>query len=35
MADAPHKIGDYVNLDSGERGRVTDIGLGYKIINSR
>ena len=27
MADAPYKIGDYVNLDSGERGRVTDIGL--------
>jgi len=27
MADAPYKIGDYVNLDSGERGMVTDIGL--------
>ena len=27
MADAPYKLGDYVNLDSGERGMVTDIGL--------
>ncbi len=27
VADAPYKIGDYVNLDSGERGRVTAIGL--------
>ena len=27
LADAPYKVGDFVNLDSGERGRVTDIGL--------
>jgi MscS family membrane protein len=27
LADAPYKIGDYVVLDSGERGEVTHIGL--------
>ena len=27
VADAPYKLGDYINLDSGERGRVTAIGL--------
>ena len=27
LADAPYKMGDFVNLDSGERGQVTDIGL--------
>jgi small-conductance mechanosensitive channel len=27
LADAPYKIGDYINLDSGERGEVTQIGL--------
>jgi len=27
IADAPYKLGDYINLDSGERGRVTQIGL--------
>ena len=27
MADAPYKIGDFVVLDSGERGEVTKIGL--------
>jgi small-conductance mechanosensitive channel len=27
LADAPYKIGDFVVLDSGERGRVTQIGL--------
>jgi len=27
MADAPYKIGDYIVLGSGERGKVTDIGL--------
>lgn len=27
LADAPYKIGDFVNLDSGERGRVTQIGI--------
>ena len=27
LADAPYKIGDFIVLDSGERGRVTDIGI--------
>ena len=27
LADAPYKIGDFIILDSGERGRVTQIGL--------
>ncbi len=27
MADTPYKIGDYIVLDSGERGRVTHIGI--------
>tara|TARA_X000001036_G_scaffold433336_1_gene470776 strand:+ start:121 stop:1164 length:1044 start_codon:yes stop_codon:yes gene_type:complete len=27
MADAPYKENDYINLDSGERGYVTNIGL--------
>lgn len=27
LADAPYKLGDYIILDSGERGRVTDIGI--------
>lgn len=27
LADAPYKLGDYVNLDSGERGKVTRIGM--------
>lgn len=27
VADAPYKIGDFVNLDSGERGQVTNVGL--------
>ncbi len=27
IVDAPYKIGDYINLDSGERGEVTNIGL--------
>lgn len=27
LADAPYKIGDYVVLDTGERGEVTDIGI--------
>lgn len=27
LADAPYKIGDYIVLDSGERGMVTHIGL--------
>ncbi|WP_156826448.1 mechanosensitive ion channel family protein [Marinobacterium rhizophilum] len=27
VADAPYKIGDYINLDTGERGKVCAIGL--------
>jgi len=27
VADAPYKLGDYINLDSGERGQVTAIGM--------
>ncbi len=27
VADAPYKIGDYINLDTGERGQVSAIGL--------
>lgn len=27
VADAPYKIGDYINLEGGERGKVTKIGL--------
>ena len=27
VADAPYKIGDYINLDSGERGKVSAIGM--------
>ena len=27
LADAPYKIGDYIVLDSGERGMVTHIGI--------
>lgn len=35
LVDAPYKIGDYVNLDSGERGRVTRIGLRSTRLLSR
>jgi small-conductance mechanosensitive channel len=27
MVDAPYKVGDFIVLDSGERGRVTEIGV--------
>jgi MscS family membrane protein len=27
LADAPYKIGDFINLDTGERGQVTHVGL--------
>ncbi len=27
VADAPYTLGDFVNLDSGERGRVTHVGI--------
>ena len=27
LADRPYKLGDYINLESGERGKVTHIGI--------
>ncbi|MGI9258148.1 MAG: mechanosensitive ion channel family protein [Gammaproteobacteria bacterium] len=27
LADQPYKVGDYINLDTGERGEITHIGL--------
>ena len=27
IMDSPYKLGDFINLDSGERGRVIKIGL--------
>ena len=27
VADAPYKIGDYINLEGGERGKVTNVGI--------
>ena len=27
LADRPYKLGDYINLSSGERGKVTHIGI--------
>ena len=27
LADSPYKIGDYINLDSGERGEIVGIGM--------
>ncbi len=35
IADAPYKVGDFVQLDSGERGQVTQIGLRSTRILSR
>jgi len=35
MADAPYKIGDMIVLDSGERGKVTDIGIRSTRILTR
>jgi small-conductance mechanosensitive channel len=35
VTDAPYKIGDYINLDTGERGVVTDIGLRSTRILTR
>jgi small-conductance mechanosensitive channel len=35
LADAPFKVGDYINLDSGERGEVTHIGLRSTRILTR
>ena len=35
VADAPYQIGDYIVLDSGERGMVTDIGIRSTRILTR
>lgn len=35
LIDRPYKIGDYINLDSGERGRVTHVGLRSSRILTR
>jgi len=35
IMDAPYKAGDFINLDSGERGVVTDIGLRSTRILTR
>lgn len=35
LADAPYKIGDYVVLDSGERGKVTNIGIRSTRLQTR
>jgi small-conductance mechanosensitive channel len=35
MADAPYKIGDFVVLDSGERGEITHIGIRSTRLKTR
>jgi small-conductance mechanosensitive channel len=35
IMDAPYKIGDYINLDSGERGQVVKIGLRSTRLMTR
>lgn len=35
MADAPYKLGDFIVLDSGERGHVTNIGIRSTRILTR
>jgi len=35
MADSPYKEGDYINLDTGERGYVRDIGIRSTRIQTR
>jgi small-conductance mechanosensitive channel len=35
MADAPYKIGDYVVLDTGERGEITHIGIRSTRMRTR
>lgn len=35
LADAPYKIGDFIILDSGERGRVTDVGIRSTRLETR
>ena len=35
LTDKPYELGDYINLDSGERGEVTQIGLRTTRLLSR
>jgi small-conductance mechanosensitive channel len=35
LADRPYAVGDYIVLDSGERGEVTDIGLRSTRLRTR
>ncbi|HKJ51332.1 MAG TPA: mechanosensitive ion channel domain-containing protein, partial [Gammaproteobacteria bacterium] len=35
LADAPYKIGDYVVLESGERGEITHIGIRSTRLKTR
>ncbi len=35
LADRPYKVGDYINLSSGERGKVTHIGIRSTRILTR
>jgi len=35
MADSPYKKGDYINLDSGERGYISEIGIRSTRIMTR
>ena len=35
LADAPYKLGDFIVLESGERGKVTDIGIRSTRILTR
>ena len=35
MADSPYKEGDYINLDTGERGYVRDVGVFWTRIQTR
>ncbi len=35
LTDAPYKLGDFIVLESGERGRVTDIGIRSTRILTR
>lgn len=35
LADAPYKVGDYIVLDSGERGVVTQIGIRSTRLQTR
>jgi MscS family membrane protein len=35
LADAPYKIGDFIVLESGERGRVTNVGIRSTRLETR